>query len=32
MFLMLTQELLVDIHVRHQQGESIRSIAKVLNM
>lgn len=32
MFLMLTQELLVDIHVRHQQGESIRSIAKALNI
>lgn len=32
MFLMLTQELLVDIHVRHQQGESIRSIAKALNV
>ena len=29
---MLTQELLVDIHVRHQQGESIRSIAKALNI
>ena len=29
---MLTQELLVGIHVRHQQGESIRSIAKALNI
>lgn len=29
---MLTQELLVEIHVLHRQGKSIRSIAKALNV
>lgn len=29
---MLTQELLVEIHVLHRQGLSIRAIAKTLNV
>ena len=29
---MLTQEILVEIHVLHRQGKSIRSIAKALNV
>lgn len=29
---MLTQELLVEIHVLHRQGQSIRAIAKTLNV
>lgn len=29
MFLMLTHELLVDIHVRHQQGEKIRIAGQI---
>ncbi|MBP6057826.1 MAG: helix-turn-helix domain-containing protein [Nitrosomonas sp.] len=29
---MLTQEILVEIHVLHRQGKSIRSIARALNV
>lgn len=29
---MLTQELLVEIHVLHRQGKSIRAIAKALQI
>ena len=29
---MLTQELLVEIHVLHRQGHSIRQIAKILRL